>query len=118
MAEWNPNNRACTTTWSTLRVLDQNSKTFSKSGNIRMDQLTYWNPTATPQMRKVQATTLATQIDNFFVMVRGAQYEKNVTKGKAVNGIADTLLDEAMTIADLAALCDGQYKFWGEGINE
>ena len=83
-----------------------------------MDQLTYWNPTATPQMRKVQATTLATQMDNFFVMVRGAHYEKNVTKEKAVQSMVDTLIGSGMAIADLATICDDQYKFWGENINE
>lgn len=118
MADWNPNNRACTTTWSTLRILDQSSKTFNKSGGLRMDQLTFWNPTASSEMRKVQATTLATQMDNVFTIVRGAKYEKNITKAKAVQSMVDILVDSEMTMADLAAVCDDNYLFWGESIND
>jgi hypothetical protein len=118
MADWNSNNRACTTTWSTLKVLGQNNRTFKKSGEITMKDLSFWNIAATPLMRKVQASTLATQIDNFFVMVRGATYEKNISKQAAVDAILSMLIDDAKTIAHLATVCDDQYKFWGEGINE
>lgn len=118
MADWNPNNRACTTTWSTLRILAQSQKTFNKSAGLRMDQLTFWNPTASSEMRKVQATTLATQMDNVFTLVRGAKYEKKVTKEKAIATMVDVLVDSGMTVADLAAVCDDQYVFWGENVNE
>lgn len=118
MADWSPNNRACTTTWSTLKILAQNSKPFIKSGGLRMDQLTYWNPTASSEMRKVQATTLANQMDNVFTLVRGAKYEKKVTKEKAIASMTDVLVDSEMTVTDLAAVCNDQYVFWGENVNE
>ncbi len=82
-----------------------------------MDQLTFWNPTASSEMRKVQATTLATQMDNVFTLVRGAKYEKKVTKGNAIARMTDVLIDSEMTVADLAAACDDQYLFWEEKAN-
>jgi len=118
MADWNPNNRACTTTWSTLRVLDQNNKPFSKSGNVKMDKLLFWNQAATPAMRKLQATTIATQMDNIFREIRGATYEKGVTEQKAITESVATLIDADKTISDLAGVCDNNYLFWGETINE
>ena len=117
MADWNPNNRACTTTWTTLRVLAQTDKPFKKSGTITMDKLTYWNAAATPAMRKLQATTIATQMDNFFREVRGAKYEKGVAQQSAVEDSVETLTDAEKTISDLAGVCDDNYLFWGEDIN-
>lgn len=114
MAIWNRNNRACTTTWTTLRVLDQNKKVFKDSGNVKMSELTYWNLTASADMRKLQATTLANQMDNIFRQIRRAEYEEGVTKEKAVNDMVNTLTTEEKTISHLADIIDADYLFWGE----
>jgi predicted GNAT superfamily acetyltransferase len=80
-----------------------------------MSQLTFWNPSATPAMRRIQATALANQIDNVFRIIRGAKYEKNVTQQKAIDNTVKTLLDAEQTICDLAKECDDNYLFWKEG---
>ncbi len=114
MCTWNKNNRACTTTWTTLRVLDQNMKVFNDSGEVKMSNLTFWNPTASSEMRKFQATSLANQIDNVFILIRKAKYENNVTKEKAITDITNTFINENKTICDLAEVIDSDYLFWGE----
>jgi hypothetical protein len=114
MLEWSKNNRACTTTWTTLRVLDQNGRTFDKSGPVKMEQLTFWNKAASAQMRKLQAQTLSTQIDNVFRLIRGAKYESGVTRAQAIAGMVATMTDAEKTIADLAEVNDASYQFWGE----
>jgi len=116
MADWNANNRACTTTWTTLRVLGQIRKnlTFAKAGAKTMEDLTFWQQTASSDLRAIQARSLAVAMDNIFVMLRGATYEENADGPKATRDIVNTLLDAQQTVADLAAVNDANYRFWKE----
>jgi hypothetical protein len=118
MNSWNRNNRACTTTWTTLRVLDQNDRVFKDSGDVRMSELTFWNRAASADMRRLQATTIANQMDNIFRQIRRAAYEKGVTREKAVNDMVALLTDEDKTISHLSEVIDADYLFWGEERDE
>jgi hypothetical protein len=114
MAEWSPNNRACTSTWIALRVLEQSNRVFPKSGQIRMRQLAYWNSVASDAMRHLQARTLAKQMDNIFRVVQGATLEPGAKSDIAMEFMAATLIDGDRTMADLAEINDHLYRFWGE----
>ena len=114
MAEWKKNNRACTTTWTTLRVLGQNDLVFKDSGNVEMNKLTFWNQTTSSDLREIQARALAIQIDNIFRMIRKAEYEDGIDTENAIDSICDALTTEAMTISELAEVNDSLYLFWGE----
>jgi hypothetical protein len=118
MANWNKNNRACTTTWTTLRVLDQNRKVFKESGEVTMTGLTFWNPTASAEMRKIQATTLADEMDKTFLRVRKAKYEEGIDREKALKDMVGILISEEKAISDLAEIIDADYQFWGEETDE
>lgn len=118
MSIWNRNNRACTVTWITLRVLDQNNKVFRESGVVRMPELTFWNQAASSEMRKLQATVISNQMDNFFRQIHRAVYEEGVAREKAVSGMVNILTDEEKTISDLAEAADANYQFWGEEKDE
>lgn len=112
MFTWSKNNRACTTTWSTLLILDQISAAFSDSGALKIQDFTFWNKTGSSEMRKLMANTLATQMDNIFTMIRGAQYEKGVTKENAINGMMNILAVGDQTVSGLAELNNNNYAFW------
>jgi predicted GNAT superfamily acetyltransferase len=116
MADWNANHRACTTTWTTLRVLGQIRKnlTFEKAGAKTMEELAFWQQTASAELRAVQARSLAIAMDNIFVMLRGARYEAGSDGAKATRDIVNTLLDAGQTVADLAEVNDANYRFWKE----
>lgn len=114
MAVWTKNNRACTTTWTTLRVLHQIIDKFDNAGEVTMKELAFYNLSPDIEFRKVQASALAFQIDNVFRMIRRAVYESGTTQEKAVNEIISTLLDEKKTVAHLALVSDRNYVFWGE----
>jgi len=116
MADWKANNRACTTTWTTLRVLGQIRKnlTFAKAGAKTMEDLAFWQQTASAELRAVQARSLAIAMDNIFVMLRGARYEEGSDGPTAVRDIVNTMLDAEQTVADLAAVNDANYRFWKE----
>jgi hypothetical protein len=119
MIIWSKNNRACTTTWSTLLILEQISAAFVDSNAIKIQNFTFWNQAGSSDIRKLLANTLAIQMDNIFTMIRGAQYESNVTKETATSGIVDLLTVAEKTVSDLAELNDRNYVFWaGENTHE
>ncbi|MBZ0199350.1 MAG: hypothetical protein K8H86_05750 [Ignavibacteriaceae bacterium] len=114
MEKWNRNNRACKTTWSTLKVLHQLVDKFETAGSIKMDELTFWNTSATPELRTIQANTLAFQIDNIFRMIRRSKFEDGTTHEEAITDMVKCLLNKNKTVADFAELNDFYYLFWGE----
>lgn len=118
MDYWNKNNRACTTTWITLKVLDQNHKVFVDSGTVKMDELNYWNPGDSPSARDLKANALSIQIDNVLRMIRKAKYEKGVDNDKAIGDTANSLKNSKLTISQLAEIMDNNYLFWREGTDE
>jgi hypothetical protein len=118
MAHWSRNNQACRKTWSTLRVLDQNYKVFKESADVKMEELGFWNPLASSEMRKAQARSLAIQMDNIFRLIRKARYEEGVNQEKAVTDMSSVLTTSHKTISELAEIVDRRYLFRGEDDDE
>ena len=118
MAIWSKNNRACTTTWTTLRVLDQLDEVFKDSGDLLMSELGFWNDAASADIRKQQASALASQMDNVFRLIRRAKYEWHVGRKRAVSGMVGVLTDSEATVSQLAEVIDRMYMFWGEDSDE
>jgi hypothetical protein len=114
MSDWSDNNLSCISTWLGLRILEQNKKTFPKSGDLTMRSLAFWNSSTTLEMRARQARTIAKQLDNLFRLVDGAEYEDGVTSARAVGDMARILTDGQQTMADLASANDDNYRFFGE----
>jgi len=112
MATWSRNHRSCETTWSTLYALIQIRAAFPDAGGIPMTQLAFWTQPA--RSRNVRARALAAQMDGVFTHIRGARYEDGVEQAGAVAALSEALLTESNTVADLAEVCDAQYRFWGE----
>ena len=111
---WSKNNRAHTTTWIVLRLLNQGLGVFKDSGTVKMNQLFYWSSAAGAKMRAVQARSLAAQIDNMFRGVYGAAYEAGVNTTKAMDDMVTVLLAANKTVEDLAESSDANYLFWKE----
>jgi hypothetical protein len=114
MANWSKNNRACKTTWSTLRTLDQLDAVFGDAGTLKMKELTYYNQTSSKEQRKSIARMLAAQLDNIFRELRGARYENEITGDKAIQSMVEILIKPEATVAVLSEQCDINYKFYGE----
>lgn len=112
---WSRNNLACATTWTTLLVLDQLSEAFAQAGDLRMDQLGFWNAASSSDMRALQARSLATMIDNIFRVIRHATYEEGLVGDEAKRQMVAILTDGTRTVRALAAANDGNYRFLGEG---
>lgn len=114
MFTWSKNNRACTTTWSTLLILDQIKEVFKDSGTIKIQDFSFWSKTASSDMRKLMANTLAIQMDNIFSMILGAKHEEGKTKDTAVADIVSILTNGDKTVLELAEVNDKNYLFWKE----
>lgn len=111
---WTNNNLACINTWAFLRVLKQLKPVFGDAGKLKMKELAYWNPAASPDARRIEALGLASQLDNMFTNGVGAKYEKDYTRTKAVTSMADTLVDAAKSVCELSVTVDEAYRFTGE----
>ena len=114
MANWSKNNRACKTTWSTLKILDQLNVVFGEAGELKMKELTYFNQTSSKEQRTSMARMLSIQLDNIFRELRGTRYEENVTGDKAIESMVEVLTTPEATVALLSEKSDISYKFYGE----
>lgn len=114
MTEWAKNNRACTTLWSTLFNMQQLFTNFDDSGELKINDLTFYNALGSADLRSQQATIISDQLDNIFRLGRGAKYEDGIDRTIAMSGMVEILTDENKTIADLASNIDDSYNFWGE----
>lgn len=116
--EWSNNNLACLKTWIHLRVLNQHNDSFRDAEKRRMNQLTFWNEAATPQLRKIAASTLCYQLDNMFRMWDKAKYEKGSGLPGAISEMLDVMTNGKKTICDLSQTVDDNYQFKGETEDE
>jgi len=114
MADWSKNNRACTTLWTTLYSMKQLSTNFDDSGDLKMNDLTFYNSLGSAELRKQQSTIIADQLDNVFRLGSGATFETGIDRTKAMGNMIEILTDEEKQVKDLASIVDDAYNFWGE----
>lgn len=114
MADWSKNNRACTTLWTTLYAMQQLSTNFGDSGDLKMNDLTFYNALGSAELRKQQSTIIADQLDIVFRHGSGASFETDVDRTIAMNGMIEVLTEETKCVKDLASAIDDSYIFWGE----
>ena len=114
MGKWLKNNRSCTATWRTLKLLEQSDSNFADSEKKKMNELDFWNSASTEELRLIQARTLAAQMDNIFILIRGAVYEEGSNREKSIEDIVNTFINSDKTISDLAVVNDSNYLFWAE----
>lgn len=108
---WSNNNLAHVHTWMALRVLNQSSKTFNASENVKVREFEFWVEGDSAQMREQKARALSVQVDNIFRMFQGASYESGFSKIRAVNALAKVLKNGDKTMAELGDVADECYFF-------
>ena len=115
--KWTKNNRACVATWVTLLILDQITKTFKATEKVKIGKLSMWNSTDTKAMRSKRARSLSTMIDNIFKDKERTKYESGKSSSSAQAAVTAVLIDDDMTVAELADVIDDQYQFPSEVAN-
>lgn len=116
MADWKENNRACKTLWTSLKTMNQLFTNFEESGNIKMQDLTFYNPLNSSDLLTKEATMIADQLDNIFRNGRGAIFEDNTDRTKAIGAMVAILVDGDKQVSDLASTVDDAYKFISEQV--
>lgn len=114
MSKWNKNNAAHRTTWITLYVLRQLRCLFPDAGALVMSDLTYYNKTSGPSVRKGLAEMLAQQVHGVFVTQFGASLEPGKTEEGAVSDMQAVLLQKDKAVLELANVNDVNYRFYKE----
>lgn len=112
MAEWTKNNRACSTLWTTLYNMQQLTTNFDESGDLKITDLTFYNGLGSSDLRRQQATIIADQLDNILREGRGAKYESNIDRTKAIDTMVSILTDESKLVKDLASNVEDSYILW------
>jgi hypothetical protein len=111
---WSNNNWACNKTWWWLVFLKQINSAFSVSGAVKMNELAYWNKTASSQARELEAEGLADMMIKGFIEVEGAGYEDGFNYAAALLAMTKTLTDQTKTVCEFAAVNDELFQFFGE----
>jgi hypothetical protein len=114
MADWLKTNRACTTLWTTLSTMQQIFTNFEESGALAMTNLTFFNPLVSADLRRQQALMVADELDQTFRIGRGAKFEKDYDRGRAIDEMVSILIDGSKTVTELAVAADKAYQFWAE----
>lgn len=100
-------------TWFSLFRLGQIRETFEEAGKIKMSELTFFNPTATEELLKIDATLIGVTIDKVFTGW-GAKLEHSKSRNTAIFEMIEILMDKDKTIYDLAEQNDTNYFFTNE----
>jgi uncharacterized protein (DUF2267 family) len=116
MSDWSNNNLAHVHTWMCLRVLNElpSNTTFDVAGKLRMNELAFWSDLDSPAQRSIKANAMSAQMDNFFRLIQGAQYEVDVDRAMAVQAMAEVLQDATKALKKLARSADDGYRFRNE----
>lgn len=115
MFEWNSDNKASNSLWFAFcHQMDQLNTNFDDSSDLKMNDLTFYNPLLSSTELNATASIIAVQLDNIFINSNGAFYENNVNKIKAISDMVAVLVDSNKTVKELAAVIDNDYKFWHE----
>lgn len=111
MPEWKSNNLACLNTWSTLFIMKQSQKSFKNSGDVKMKDFLFFNPTLSPDLLKKEAKRVAIDLDQAFINTCFAEYENGISRTRAIADMVDILLMANKTMAHLAEKIDEDYQF-------
>jgi hypothetical protein len=114
MFQWSNNNRACSTLWSSLFTMHELNTNFVNSGTLTMQDLTFYNPLSSADLRNQEANDIANHLDTVFITGRGAKYQSGVDQSDAVSKMAAILSDGTKTLTDLASTAHDCYSFFGE----
>jgi len=116
MSDWTKNNQAHKHTWTCLLILRElsDTTTFDIAGDVPMNGLAFWSGVDSADMRATKAKTLATQLDNMFRLLQGAQYELGIDQIVAVGALTAALTNRDKLLKELARVADECYRFRNE----
>lgn len=110
---WSNNRLSCVNTWSALSALGQLKQDFAAAGAVKVNQLSFWNPAASKDMRVLVAGGLAHELDRYFCAVLLATPALTNWHERVVL-LQQLLLQPEKTVAEIGEAMDDLYSFVGE----
>ncbi|MBX9784403.1 MAG: hypothetical protein K2X48_14020 [Chitinophagaceae bacterium] len=113
---WTTDKRACKALYFSLQRANQIDllTEFDEAGKLTMKDLLFFNVHASDDMRRQEAVILSFRLNNEFVRIYKAKFEKNETEASAISKMTELLLQGAKTVEDLSDVVDACYKFRDE----
>lgn len=109
--KWSKGEIACKRVYVALFVLEQHRQEFDTCGTLRMDQLRFWVPGASPAQREQEARWVAIQCHNIYTALTGAVLEPGTTAKTAVNKVTKAMSTASTTLLEVAELAEECYVF-------
>jgi len=84
---------------------------FSNAGTLTMDQLQFFNKSASSDINLTNATMLAGKLDNQFINCYPVSYQSGQNSTTACNAMIQGFINPKNTVTDLAQIINQYYNF-------
>jgi hypothetical protein len=113
---WDPDVPAHNQTWMYLFLRGLVATSFPDSRHVKMSQMAWWNPAASPDVRAIDAQKVSIEMHRFFKDGMHRGYEQAFAAGfpLAIAELSATLAKADNTVPDLAATIDRVFLFENE----
>ncbi|XVJ67463.1 MAG: hypothetical protein HEQ40_15315 [Lacibacter sp.] len=116
---WTTDKRACKALYFSLQRANQIDllTEFDAAGKLKMKDLLFYNTHASEDLRRQEAIILSFRLNNEFVKIYKAKFEKNQTEPLSISKMSEQLQKKDKTVEDLCDVVDACYKFKDEQKN-
>lgn len=113
---WTTTKRVCKALYFSLQRAEQVSlqTEFIDAGQLTMKDLLFFNQHASEDLRRIDATLLASRLDDEFITIYKARYEAGNNKTSAILQMIAVLMERDLTVEMLSGDIDACYKFKDE----
>ncbi|MDP9048678.1 MAG: hypothetical protein M3N14_11110 [Bacteroidota bacterium] len=110
---WAGSSDVCISVYGALQTLHQidSQTTVDAAGPLRMQDLQFYNTTASGDINNASALSIAKLIDVTLANSFAASYQPNIDTNGAVNGMVATLQDAGKTVENLSDAVAELYAF-------
>lgn len=117
---WTTTKRACKALYFSLQRANQIDllTEFNDAGKLTMKDLLFFNAHASDDIRRQEAIILSFRLNNEFVAVYKAGFEKNKNETDCISAMSNLLQEAAKTVDELCDVVDACYMFSDERKNK
>lgn len=114
MSTWNNNSLACIKVWIHLKILNQHNKLFKDAGDLKIEELSFWNQVSKSESRIQNAKNISKKLDEMFILHDKASYPIAESNAYAIENMFEILKNKENTLFDLATVVKDHYNFRSE----
>ncbi|HEX7903636.1 MAG TPA: hypothetical protein VF487_07140 [Chitinophagaceae bacterium] len=113
---WTTDKRACKALYFSLQRANQIDllTEFSEAGKLKMKDLLFFNAHASEELRRQEAIILSFRLNNEFVKIYKAKFEKDESEASAISQMSELMQKGDKKVEELCDTVDACYKFKDE----